>query len=105
MKHKPLIAVVGATGAQGGGLARAILDDPDRRFAVRAITRHVDAEKALGLAAHGAEDLGNMFQFNRDFEGEFCAARDLALSRELNPRLQTFAQWLADHARRIPLDG
>lgn len=53
----------------------------------------------------GAEDLGNMFQVNRDFEREFCAARDPALSRALNPRLQTFAQWLAEHARRIPLDG
>ena len=317
MKHKPLIAVVGATGAQGGGLARAILDDPDSRFAVRAITRHADSEKALALAARGAEvvtadlddqagleralhgaygayfvtnfwehfspeketvqagnlaraaraaglrhviwstledtrrwvpldddrmptlmgrykvphfdakgesdalftaagvpvtflltsfywdnlihfgmgpkpgpdgvlaltlpmgdarlpgiaaedigrcaygifrrgdgfigttvgiasecltgaqmaaalaaavhqpveyhavtpeqyrafdfpgaeDLGNMFQFNRDFTREFCAARDPALARELNPRLQTFAQWLADHARRIPLGG
>lgn len=317
MKHKPLIAVVGATGAQGGGLARAILDDPDSRFAVRAITRHADSEKALALAAHGAEvvtadlddpagleralhgaygayfvtnfwehfspekeaaqagnlaraaraadlrhviwstledtrrwvplgddrmptlmgkykvphfdakgesdalftaagvpvtflltsfywdnlihfgmgprpgpdgvlaltlpmgdarlpgiaaedigrcaygifqrgdefigrtvgiasefltgaqmatalsealhqtveyhavtpdqyrafdfpgaeDLGNMFQFNRDFASEFCAARDPALARELNPRLQTFVQWLADHARRIPLGG
>lgn len=55
MKHKPLIAVVSATGAQGGGLARAILDDPDRRFGVRAITRHADGEKALALAARGAE--------------------------------------------------
>ncbi len=317
MKHKPLIAVVGATGAQGGGLARAILDDPDSRFAVRAITRHADSEKALALAARGAEvvtadlddqasleralhgvhggyfvtnfwehfspeketaqarnlaraakaagvhhviwstledtrhwvplddarmptlmghykvphfdakgeanahfsaagvpvtflltsfywdnlihfgmgpkpgpdgvlaltlpigearlpgiaaedigrcaygilqrgdefigntvgiagefltgaqmakalsdalgqhvhyhavtpeqyrafgfpgaeDLGNMFQFNRDFERDFCAARDLSLSRALNPRLQTFAQWLVDNARRIPFDG
>ena len=46
VKDKKLIAVIGATGAQGGGLARAILDDPDGGFAVRAITRHVDSDKA-----------------------------------------------------------
>ena len=33
---KKTIAVVGATGAQGGGLVRAILADPERRFTARA---------------------------------------------------------------------
>ncbi|HMP90841.1 MAG TPA: NmrA/HSCARG family protein [Kiritimatiellia bacterium] len=51
----------------------------------------------------GAEDLGNMFQFKHDFEKDFCGARDLRLSRELNPELQTFAQWLSDHHKQIPL--
>lgn len=92
MKHKPLIAVFGATGAQGGGLVRAILDDPDRRFAARAISRHADSEKALALAARGAEVVTG------DLD-------DPALARALNPRLQTFVQWLDDHARRILLDG
>jgi uncharacterized protein YbjT (DUF2867 family) len=50
----------------------------------------------------GAEDLGNMFQYKRDFEAEFCGARDLALSRALHPGLQTFAQWLAANKDRIP---
>ena len=39
MAAKKLIAVVGATGAQGGGLVRSILADPSGEFAVRAITR------------------------------------------------------------------
>jgi uncharacterized protein YbjT (DUF2867 family) len=51
----------------------------------------------------GADDLGNMFQFKRDFEADFCGARDLAFSRSLNPRLQTFSQWLAANKDRIPL--
>lgn len=51
----------------------------------------------------GADDLGNMFQYKRDFETEFCGARDLAQSRALNPGLQTFAQWLAANGSRIPL--
>ena len=51
----------------------------------------------------GADDLGNMFQFKADFEKDYCGARDLALCRQLNPRLQTFAQWLAANKNRIPL--
>lgn len=50
-----IIAVVGATGAQGGGLARAILDDPDGGFAVRALTRNPDSPAAKALADRGAE--------------------------------------------------
>lgn len=50
-----LIAVVGATGAQGGGLARAILDDPSGEFALRALTRNPDGQAAQALKAKGAE--------------------------------------------------
>ena len=50
----------------------------------------------------GAEDLGNMFQFKRDFNEYFCGARDIAFSRALNPELQTFAAWLAANKDRIP---
>ena len=52
----------------------------------------------------GADDLGNMFQFNHDFSEVFLAARDLNLSRRLNPSLQTFSQWLSVHKDRIPLE-
>ena len=51
----------------------------------------------------GADDLGNMFQYKRDFNDEFCAARSLAFSRSLNPKLQTFDQWAAANKARIPL--
>jgi uncharacterized protein YbjT (DUF2867 family) len=51
----------------------------------------------------GADDLGNMFQFKRDFESYYCGARDLAFSRSLNPRLQTFSQWLGANKQKIPL--
>src|SRR3954466_8046853 len=55
MAEKKIIAVVGSTGAQGGGVARAILADPNGGFAVRAITRDVNSAKAKELAAQGAE--------------------------------------------------
>jgi hypothetical protein len=45
-----------------------------------------------------------MFQFKHDFEGYFCGMRDLALSRALNPALQTFATWLARHKTQIPVE-
>lgn len=55
MAEKKVIAVVGATGAQGGGLVRAILADPTGEFGVRAITRKPDSDKGRALAAAGAE--------------------------------------------------
>ena len=52
---KKIITVFGATGAQGGGLARAILADKDSEFALRAVTRKPDSEAAKALAAAGAQ--------------------------------------------------
>src|SRR5215831_8700106 len=55
MADKKIIAVVGSTGVQGGGLCRAILADPSGGFACRAITRDPNKDKAKALAAAGAE--------------------------------------------------
>jgi len=52
----------------------------------------------------GAEDMGNMFQFKRDFEEYFCGARDPNFARSLNPELQTFAAWLEKNKKLIPLE-
>lgn len=51
----------------------------------------------------GADDLGNMFQYNAEFETEYCGARSLSESRALNPELLTFAAWLAKYKSKIPL--
>ncbi len=64
----------------------------------------VSPEAYRGFGFPGAEDLGNMFQFKRDFEDYFCGARDLAGARALNPELQTFDAWLAANKSRIPLE-
>jgi hypothetical protein len=63
----------------------------------------VDPAAYRGFGFPGAEDLGNMFQFNRDFEKPFCAVRDVDASRALNPSLQNFEQWLSANGKRIPL--
>ncbi|RIQ30090.1 NmrA/HSCARG family protein [Jiangella rhizosphaerae] len=72
MTEQKIIAVVGATGQQGGGVARAILDDPERRFAVRALTRRPDSDAAKALAARGAE----IVQTDLDDEASVRAALD-----------------------------
>jgi len=64
----------------------------------------VAPEVYRGFGFPGADDLGNMFQYKHDFEREFCGARDLALSKRLNPELQDFDTWLARNKERIPLD-
>lgn len=152
MSDQRLIAIVGATGAQGGGLARAILQDPKSDFRVRALTRDASSDRAQALAelgaevvqadlddaeslkrafrgAHGAfcvtnfwehhsperelqqaenmaeaaqaEDLGNMFQVKRDFNEDFCGARDPAVARQLTPSLRTFDAWLEANKGRL----
>ena len=77
MADKKIIAVMGATGAQGGGLVRAILDDPSGGFAARAITRDVNSEKAKALARAGAEvvaaDVDDAASLERAFAGAYGA--------------------------------
>ena len=64
----------------------------------------VSPEVYRGFGFPGAEDLGNMFQFKRDFNDDYCGVRDLGLSRRLNPDLLTFQAWLKRYADRIPID-
>jgi uncharacterized protein YbjT (DUF2867 family) len=75
VSEKKIIAVVGATGAQGGGLARAILADPNGDFAVRAITRNAGSDRAKALADAGAEvveaDLTDQASVERAFAGAY----------------------------------
>lgn len=63
----------------------------------------ISPEAFRAFAFPGADDLGNMFQFKRDFEREFCARRELSTSRELHPGMQTFADWLSEHGKRLPI--
>ena len=77
MTEKKIIAVVGATGSQGGSLVRAVLDDPDGPFVARALTRNPDSAKAAELAARGAEvvraDLNDEASMTAAFDGAYGA--------------------------------
>jgi len=85
------------TGAEmAAGLSRAL----EREVRYTAVPPDV----YRGFGFPGADDLGNMFQYKRDFNDEFCGARDVSFARELNPELQTFAKWLSVNKSRIPLD-
>ena len=77
MSDKKIIAVVGATGAQGGGLVRAICNDPDGGFAARALTRDPSSDAATALVALGAEvvtaDTNDEASVRKAFEGAYGA--------------------------------
>jgi len=93
------VAIAGEhlTGAQmAAGLSRALGEEV--RY------NDVPPEVYRNFGFPGADDLGNMFQYKRDFNAEFCGPRDVAATRKLNPELQTFEQWLARHKSSIPLD-
>ena len=64
----------------------------------------VPPEVFRGFNFPGADDLGNMFQFNRDFDQVFCGPRKPEVARTLNPSLQTFDEWLAENKNSIPLE-
>lgn len=75
MADKKVIAVLGATGAQGGGLVRAILADKSGDFTARALTRNVNSDKAKALADMGAEvvaaDIDDYESLKKAFAGAY----------------------------------
>ena len=91
------------------GIAGEVLSGPEmaERFS-RALGQTVnfydmpfDQYRALGFP--GADDMGNMFQFQAIFNDEFCRSRDVALSRALDPELQSFSTWLDRNKEKIPI--
>ena len=125
-ERRKIIAVVGATGAQGGGLARAIATDHSGPFAGRAITRNPDSEKAKALSALGLEvvaaDLDDEKSLERAFAGAhgvYCVTnfwehlspeRELVqagnMARAAKSAGASHVVWstLEDTRRKIPLD-
>jgi uncharacterized protein YbjT (DUF2867 family) len=84
----------------GTQMASALSKAPGREVRYNAVSP--EAYRAFGFP--GAEDLGNMFQFKRDFEQYYCGARNLDFARSLNPSLQTFDRWLEQNKDRIPIE-
>jgi len=70
----------------------------------KVIYNNVSPDTYRSFGFPGADDLGNMFQFYRDFSNVYNGNRDEVISKELNPELQTFNQWLSKYGSKIPLD-
>ena len=126
MNESKVVAVVGATGAQGGGLVRAILKDPASGFRVRALTRNPASEKAESLAAQGADvvgaDLDDSESLERALKGAAAAffvtnfwehsspakeieqARNLATAAKNAGVAHVIWSTLEDTRRWVPLD-
>ena len=83
----------------GAEMARALTEALGQEVRYHNVTPEV--YRSFGFP--GADDLGNMFQFKRDFNEYYTGARNLDFSRSLNPELQTFGEWLAVHKEQIPL--
>lgn len=64
----------------------------------------ITPDQYRGLGFPGADDLGNMFQFYRDFDEVCNRTRDVKFSKELNPELKSFDSCLAEYAKLMPLD-
>lgn len=71
---------------------------------INVIYNNVTPEMYRNFDFPGADDLGNMFQFKRDFNDEFNGARSKGYSLVLNPELKTFDKWLSLNSSKIPLD-
>ena len=82
---------------------KQLADGMSRALGQEVRYNNVPPEVYRSFGFPGADDLGNMFQFKRDFNDYFVGARDLAFSRSLNPELQTFDRWLALHGQQIPV--
>jgi uncharacterized protein YbjT (DUF2867 family) len=92
-------------GIAGGHLTiKQMADGFSRVMGKEVVYNAIEPEVYRGFGFPGAEDMGNMFQFKRDFEKEYCASRDLELSRTLNPALLTFDQWLDKNKNLIPAE-
>ena len=93
MAEPKIIAVLGATGAQGGGLVRAICADKSGEFKARALTRDPNSEKARALAALGAEvvkgDVDDVESMKAAFSGAYGVFGVTFFWEHFNPVLET----------------
>lgn len=102
LQHDSLVGrTIGIAGQHltGAEMAAALSRALNRPVEYRNISP--DAYRSMPLPA--AVELGNMFQFKRDFEEIFCGARSVEMSRSLNPELQTFERWLGAHQREVAI--
>jgi uncharacterized protein YbjT (DUF2867 family) len=78
-------------------------DKLSKALGIRVEYTPVDADAYRGFGFPGADELGNMFQADRDFEKEMLAVRSVETARSLHPGLKNFDQWLEKYKGRIQL--
>ena len=93
---------VGISGDQLTG--KEMSEKMTRAFGREVLYQDVPPEVYRAFGFPGADDMGNMFQFKRDFNDAFCKPRDPKIARSINPELQNFDTWLADNKSKIPLE-
>ena len=84
------------TGNEMAGALSKALGEP-------VVYNKVPAAVYRGFGFPGADDLGNMFQFYDEFEKELNKTRDVGVSKQLNPDLLNFEQWLKKYSSKIPV--
>ncbi len=104
MPDPKVIAVVGATGAQGGALVRAICADATGPFRVRALTRKPGSEAAMALKSLGAQvvaaDLDNAASLDDAFRGAHGAFCVTNFWEHFSPEKETAQATALAHATR-----
>lgn len=68
------------------------------------VYNEVTPDQYRSFGFQGADDLGNMFQFYRDFDYVCNSIRDVGISRQLNPELQSFREWVSRNVDKLPLE-
>jgi len=92
-------------GIAGGHLtAKEMAEKLTKAIGKEIVYQEVSPDTYRGFGFPGADDVGNMFQFYRDFEKDGLEIRNLEVTRSLNPELKNFDEWLAENKDRIPLE-
>lgn len=79
-----------------GGLTKAVGE--------KVVYNEISPKQFRSFGFPGADDLGNMFQFYRDFDEVCNTSRDVKFSRKLNPELKSFGDWLNEYGSKIPVE-
>ncbi len=100
------VTMIGKTIGIAGGepTCQQMAESLTKALGQEVVYNNVTPEIFRSFGFPGADDLGNMFQFYRDFEEVCTSTRDINFSKQLNPSIQSFDQWLAENAQKIPLD-
>ena len=91
-----LITVFGATGGQGGPIARALLQNG---FKVRAVTRNTESEKAKALRDAGSEVVAGSVSDRRSVKAAISGAYGVYVVTTISPDEERVGKAVADECK------